>query len=387
MILKKIVSNALHPLKKEESPQRVDVQSSIARERWLRFKSIRRSYVSLWIFIGLTLFATFAEFFINSRPIALFYEGNLYFPLYGKFYSGEFFGEDYTHETDYRQLAKRLNAKGVKGWVWMPLVQWGPYEFDLETTSSVSQEKKSILPSKAERGNLYPPFAPSRRHLLGSDPSGRDILARLVYGFRYAIFFSLAVTGLCYLIGVAVGALMGYWGGWFDIVMQRLIEILGQIPYLYVIMILVSILKPSLGLFILINVVVGWTGPTWNIRALTYREREKEHVLAAKTMGASTRRIITVHILPDLLVVLITTLPFSIISGINGLTSLDYLGFGLQPPTPSWGELLRVGQENLQSLWILSSVVLSIVLVLVVVAFIGEGIREAFDPKRYTKYE
>jgi microcin C transport system permease protein len=180
---------------------------------------------------------------------------------------------------------------------------------------------------------------------------------------------------------------MGYVGGRFDLVVQRLIEIWEQIPFLYVVMIVVSIFRPEFLLFLGIFILFGWTARTWSVRAMTYRERERDYILAARTMGASTWRIVTVHILPNVLVVVLTSLPFAVEGGISALTALDYLGFGLRPPTPSWGELIGQGISVYQTApWIIASVTVAMTLVLVLIAFVGEGLREAFDPKRYTVY-
>ncbi|GAL07585.1 oligopeptide transport system permease protein OppC [Photobacterium aphoticum] len=250
----------------------------------------------------------------------------------------------------------------------MPLVPWNPYEQDFS-------------------GN-YPPNPPSaeNKHYLGTDIIGRDILARLVYGFRTAMGFALMTMAISYAIGTAVGCAMGFFGGKFDLFVQRLIEVWSMVPFLYVIMILVSITQPTFALFVGINVLFGWMGMTWYMRTMTYKESAREYVMAAKALGASTARILFNHILPNTMVMIVTLAPFTIAANITALTALDYLGLGLMPPTPSWGELLQQGKSNLDSPWIVTSVVTSIVLVLVMVTFIGEAIRAAFDPKKFTRY-
>jgi microcin C transport system permease protein len=179
---------------------------------------------------------------------------------------------------------------------------------------------------------------------------------------------------------------MGFWGGKFDLIVQRLIEIWSMVPFLYVIMILVSIIQPTFTLFVAINVLFGWMGMTWYMRTMTYKESAREYVLAAKALGASTARILFRHILPNTMVMIVTLAPFTIAGNITALTALDYLGLGLMPPTPSWGELLQQGKSNLDSPWIVTSVVASIVSILVMVTFIGEAVRAAFDPKKFTRY-
>ena len=208
------------------------------------------------------------------------------------------------------------------------------------------------------------------------------------YGFRIAILFSLIFVLMTFFVGTLLGMLMGYVGGRFDLVIQRLIEIWEQIPFLYVVMLVVSIFRPEFLLFLGIFIIFGWTSRTWSVRAMTYRERERDYILAARTMGASTWRIVTVHILPNVLVVVLTSLPFAVEGGISALTALDYLGFGLRPPTPSWGELIGEGISVYQTApWIIASVTIAMTVVLVLIAFVGEGLREAFDPKRYTVYK
>lgn len=244
--------------------------------------------------------------------------------------------------------------------------------------------------SMSNKGDMYHPLPPSlsKRHILGTDTIGRDLFARVIFGFRIAMSFSILVTFFTFLIGTLIGITMGYFGGIFDTVSQRFIEVWEHIPYLYMIMILSAIFKPNFTLFVVINIVFGWTGATWNMRALTYKERERDYVLAARSMGASVWRIITVHILPNIIVLLVTSLPFAISGNIGTLTSLDYLGYGLQPPTPSWGEILSMGTVTYKSApWILTSGVTATVLILIMVTFVGEGLREAFDPRRFTVYK
>jgi len=225
------------------------------------------------------------------------------------------------------------------------------------------------------------------RHYLGTDAAGRDVAARILYGFRISIAFSAILLVFNYLIGTTIGCLMGYWGGAFDIIFQRIIEIWSSVPTLYIIMIIASIMIPDFWVLITIMVFFEWTGITWYMRTSSYREKARTYVLAARAMGASSRRIIFNHLLPNSVSILITFIPFSIAGGITTLTALDYLGFGLPPPTPSWGELLRQGIANMDHKWIVSSVVFSMIAVLVMVTWIGEAVRESFDPKKYTTYE
>lgn len=343
----------------------------VTRIRLKRFVEIKRSYFSLLIILALMLLSFGAELICNNRALIVSYNGRLYFPTYTRIKLGSQFGYDYRYEVNYRQLKKDLKKNG-KGWVIMPLVSYNQFEQDLRDDGT------------------FPPYAPSLKegHPLGTDRIGRDVFARILYGFRIAILFSLSFVFLTTVAGTLVGALMGYWGGLFDTISQRFIEIWERIPFLYMVMISVSIYQPNILIFLAIFCIFGWTGKTWTIRAMSYRERERDYILAAKTMGASTWRIITVHILPNVIVVIVTMLPFAVSGGISALTALDYLGFGLRPPTPSWGELIKVGISTFDDApWILISVTTAMTIVLVMIAFVGEGLREAFDPKKYTVYK
>ena len=342
----------------------------LTRRKIRRFRSIRRGYWAFWIFCAMLLASLAAEVLVNDRALLVHYAGRLYWPTYGDPLPGRTFGLDYDYETDYRDLAARLAAQPGPDWVLMPPVPYGPYSTDLSA-------------------DAFPPFAPSwhDKHFMGTDTVGRDVLARLVYGFRIAIFFSLGLLAVNYAIGVSIGCAMGYFGGRFDLFFQRLIEIWSNIPFLYVIIIISSIVVPSFWMLILIMAFFGWIGITWTMRTVTYKERARDYVLAARVLGASDARIIFRHILPNTVAVIVTYAPFSVSSGIVALTSLDYLGFGLPPPTPSWGELLQQGWAYMSAWWIVAAVIGAMVLTLVTVTFIGEAVREAFDPKRYTVYE
>ncbi len=344
--------------------------SPLTAKKIKRFRSIRRGYWSLVVFALLVFLSLFAELLVNNRAIVVSYNGRLYFPTYGNMIPGSVFGLDYEYETNYRQLAKKFRAEQDGNWIVMPPVPYGPYENDLSA-------------------GQYPPTPPSfsQKHYLGTDISGRDVLARLVYGFRTAILFSLALLAITYVTGIIIGCAMGYWGGLFDLLLQRIIEVWSNIPVLYVIIIISSLLVPSFVILLVIMACFGWVSRTWIMRTVTYKEREREYVLAARALGASDLRIVLSHIIPNTVSIIITFVPFSIAEGIIALTSLDYLGFGLPPPTPSWGELLHQGWTNMDAWWIVCSVVVALVLTLTLVTFIGEAIREAFDPKMHTTYE
>lgn len=339
--------------------------------KFRRFRQIRRGYYSL-IFLSIAvLLAIFAELWVNSRALVVRYDNQWFFPTYGSFLPGSTFGLGYEHETNYRDLKKRFAAEqSGNNFVILPLVPYNPFENTLHD-------------------GRYPPFPPSwtERHYLGTDTIGRDIAARLVYGFRTAFFFSLLLMLCIFGSGVVIGCAMGYWGGWFDLLFQRLIEIWTNFPTLYAVIIISSIMIPNFYVLISVLVLLSWPQMTWQMRAITYKERSREYCQAAQAIGVSHWRIILKHILPNCLFVLLTYAPFVLASGITVLTTLDFLGFGLPAPTPSWGELISQGSQNLQDPWILLSVVTAMSLVLVLVNFVGEAVREAFDPKRFSYFE
>jgi microcin C transport system permease protein len=344
--------------------------SPLARKQWLRFRSIKRGYFSALILLAMLVMSCFAELFVNNRAIVVSYKDKLFFPTYGAFLPGTTFGLEYDYETNYRELQQRFAQPDSSGWVLMPLVPYSAFENDL-------------------RESQFPPYPPSfaSRHYFGTDTTGRDVLARLVYGFRIAMAFSLVLLVCNYAIGVAVGCAMGFWGGAFDLLFQRLIEVWSNVPFLYVIMIIASIVVPTFWTLTLVMVLFGWMSMTWYMRTSTYKEKTRDYVMAARALGATSSRIVGRHILPNTVSVIVTFIPFSIAGGITALTALDYLGFGLPPPTPSWGDLLSQGTDNLDYPWIVTSVVSAMIAVLLMVTYIGEAIREAFDPKRFAYYE
>lgn len=344
----------------------------LTRKKLQRFRQIRRGYVSFLILMAAVGVSLIAELLVNQRALVVRYEGRWFFPTYGAIHTGREFGLDYDYEVNYRDLRKAF--AGTSHWVLLPPIPYGPLE--------------NCYPNETFRPR--PPDV-ATRHLLGTDQINRDILARLLYGFRNALLFSTCFIALTYLIGITVGCLMGYFGRWFDLLVQRLIEVWSNIPFLFVVIIVSSVVPPSIGMslwvLLLIVVAFSWTGMTYYMRSATYREKARDYVHAAQVLGASTPRIIFSHILPNTLSTLVTFIPFTVAAAINSLTALDFLGFGLPPPTPSWGELLRQGTSNLNSPWIVASAFSAVVAVLILVTFIGEAIREAFDPKKFTTYQ
>jgi microcin C transport system permease protein len=351
----------------------------LTKKKLQRFRSIRRGYYSFLLFSALVVLTMFGELFVNHRALIVRYEGDYYFPavkaIFQGLHTGEDFGMDFLYEPDYRVLDQEWEASGSANWVLMPLVPYGPFEMD-----AVSEG--------------YPPHPPSWKshHYLGTDVLGRDVLARLFYGFRIAILFSLAFVFLSFALGIAAGCIMGYFGGKIDLLGQRAMEIWSNIPFLYIVIIVYSLIPPAMGAtskkfaLLIIMVLFSWVGMAYLMRTSTYREKARDYVEATRVLGAGTGRIIFKHILPNIIAVVVTFLPFTVMGGITSLTALDFLGFGLPRPTPSWGELLDQGTSRLDAPWIVTSVFVAMVGILTLVAFIGEAIREAFDPRRFAIY-
>jgi microcin C transport system permease protein len=344
------------------------------RRQLKRFCSIKRGYGSFLVLLVLAVVSLCAELLVNNRALLVHYRGRTYFPVYGAIHTGREFGYDFDYEADYRGLRPRFAAAGQGDWILLAPVPYGPNE--------------NCYP-----GESYKPRPPdfAHRHYIGTDEVNRDILARLLYGLRNSLIFSVGFVILTYAIGVALGCAMGFFGGGFDLGMQRFIEIWSLLPFLLVVIIVRAALPPGvgfgLGVLLLVVVLFSWTSMTYYVRSSTYREKAREYVAAARVLGANPARVIFRHILPNILSTLITFLPFTIAAAIASLAALDYLGFGLPPPMPSWGELLRQGTDNLDAPWIITSAFGALSLVLVLITFVGEAIREAFDPKKFTVYK
>jgi microcin C transport system permease protein len=342
----------------------------LTRKKFHRFRQIKRGYYSFVILGGLVVLALAAELLVNHRALVVRHEGKWFFPTYGAIHTGRDFGLDYEYEVNYRELRRHFETQNRGDWLLMPPVPFSPIE-------------------NAYPGETFRPRPPdwSRGNYFGTDQINRDILARLLYGFRNALLFASCFIALTYVIGITLGCLMGYFGGWFDLLVQRLIEIWSNIPFLFVVIIVASIITPNLWILLAIVVLFSWTSMTHYMRSVTYREKARDYVHAAQVLGASTSRVIFRHILPNILSTIVTFVPFTVSGAISALTSLDFLGFGLPPPTPSWGELLRQGTANLNAPWIVASAFCALTLVLTLVTFVGEAIREAFDPKKFTTYQ
>ncbi|MCB0722581.1 MAG: ABC transporter permease [Ignavibacteriae bacterium] len=353
-------------VKAEEDKKDSEVSVSILKKRWKKFKTIKRGYYSFLIILFAYLISFALPLLINRNALIVHYNGQNYYPVFN-FYSSETFGQDIPGEANYRLLNEQFKQQDGDNWVLMPLYPYGPNENLLDEIEG------------------YPPTAPDWKHFCGTDNRGRDVFARLMYGFNISISFAIVVSALSYLIGVLLGAILGYYAGKVDIIGQRMIEIWSTLPFFYLIIIISSIVQPNFIILAVILTLFGWMSITYYIRGEFYREKSREYVQAAVSMGAKNRVIILKHVLPNSLVPIISFLPFAIVANINSLVALDYLGFGLPPPTPSWGELMNQGLSDITKWWLLTTPVASLFLTLLAIVFIGEAIREAFDPKVYSR--
>jgi microcin C transport system permease protein len=343
-----------------------------------RFKEIKRGYYSAILLVVFTLLSILAELMVSDRALFISYEGDWYFPTYTDVELGAAYGLTGTaavSPVNYRDLGHTF--EGTDNIVIMPIVPWGPY-----TNDTFEGVLKSQPPSSA------------REHYLGTDTTGRDVFSRLVYGFRTAIFFAFAFTALTYLIGVSIGCAMGYFGGLFDLIFQRVIEIWSNIPFLYMVIIVCSIIPSTFSIASRISILLGimvlfsWTSLTYYMRTETYKEKARDYTAAALVLGAGTFRVLFKHILPNTIATMMTFVPFTVVSAITAITALDFLGWGLPPPTPSIGELLKQGTANLTTApWIVTSAFAALVAILALVTFIGEAVREALDPRKFTLYQ
>jgi microcin C transport system permease protein len=331
------------------------------RRRLHNFSANRRGYWSLWLFLAMFIVSLFAELIANDRPLIVRYESHWYLPVFAA-YPETTFGGVFPTEADYRDpaVAALIDAKG---WMIWPLIR---YRYDTINYS---------LPVPA-------PAPPSRDNWLGTDDQGRDLTARLIYGFRISVLFGLTLTLLSSAIGIVAGAVQGYFGGWVDLLFQRFIEIWAGLPVLYLLIILASVVEPNFWWLLGLMLLFSWMSLVGVVRAEFYRARNFDYVRAARALGVKNAVIMARHVLPNAMVATLTFLPFILNASITTLTSLDFLGFGLPPGSPSLGEILAQGKANLQAPWlgITGFAVLAVMLSLLV--FIGEAVRDAFDPRK-----
>ena len=329
---------------------------------WRRFKTDRRGWWSLWIFTALVVLSLFAEVLSNDRPIVAHFEGKTVFPLFQNVPETAL-GGDFATETDYLDPFIRSQLAKPGNWAIYPP---NPYRFDTINYFSPSPN----------------PAPPSRVNFMGTDDRGRDVLARLIYGFRVSVLFGLALTAIGVVIGVITGAVQGFFGGRIDLFFQRFIEIWGSMPELYLLLIFASLFEPGVLILLVILSLFGWMGLSDYVRAEFLRNRNLEYVTAARALGLSDSQIIRRHVLPNSLTPVIAFLPFRMSGAILALTSLDFLGLGVPPSTPSLGELLAQGKANLDAWWITLSTFAVLVGTLMLLIFIGEALRSALDTRK-----
>ncbi len=334
--------------------------SPLNQRRIDSFTRNRRAVWSLRLFLVLFFLTLGAEFVANDKPLLIYYDNSIYFPVL-KSYPETVFGGDFDTEADYRdEFVVELIEE--KGWLRWPLIRYS-YDTHIQTLDQPA------------------PSPPTRQNWLGTDDQARDVLARVIYGFRVSILFALALTiGSC-CVGIIAGALQGYFGGKVDLIGQRIIEVWGGLPVLFLLIIMANIVTPNFWWLLGIMLLFSWTALVDVVRAEFLRGRNLEYVRAAKALGVSDRRIMTRHILPNAMVATITMTPFIITGAITTLTSLDFLGFGMPVGSPSLGELVAQGKANLQAPWLAITAFSVLATMLTLLVFIGEGVRDAFDPR------
>ncbi|MFT4277716.1 MAG: ABC transporter permease [Rhodopseudomonas sp.] len=359
--------------------------SPLNKRRWQNFKANRRGYWSFWIFLVLFGISLFAEFIANDRPLLIKLDGHYYFPAVVT-YSETTFGGDFETAADYRDpfLQKLIADKGGTV-IWAPIrYSYDTHNLDLPTPAP--SKPTWLLTEKECAAVVAKKGVKSCRDLeynwLGTDDQGRDVVARLIYGFRISILFGLSLTIVSSIIGVAAGGIQGYFGGWVDLTFQRLIEVWTAIPSLYLLLILSSVLVP--GFFVLLGILLlfSWVSLVGLVRAEFLRGRNFEYIMAARALGVSNLKIMVRHLLPNAMVATMTFLPFIVSSSVMTLTALDFLGFGLPPGSPSLGELLAQGKANVQAPWLGFTGFFAVAIMLSLLIFIGEAVRDAFDPRK-----
>ncbi len=333
----------------------------VTRRRFATFRKNRRGWWSLWIFLGLFVLSLFAEFIANDKPVLVYFDGRFFMPVIEAVPETEY-GGFFETEAEYKDPEVQ-SLIGEKGWMLWPLVEhsYNSQVLDLDAPA---------------------PTAPDAKHWLGTDDQARDVVARMIYGFRISVLFGLALVGLTGLIGVTIGLGQGYFGGMTDLIGQRFIEVWVSLPTLYLLIILASIVQPNFWWLLGIMVAFGWTGFVGPVRAETLRARNLDFVKASKALGVSDNVIMVRHILPNAMVATLTFMPFVLSGAVVSLASLDFLGFGLPPGSPSLGELIKQGKENLQAPWLGLTAFFTVGVMLTLLVFIGEAVRDAFDPRK-----
>jgi microcin C transport system permease protein len=338
--------------------------SPMTQRRWTSFQANRRGYWSMWIFLSLFTITLFAELIANDKPLLVRFDSEYYFPVFKK-YSEVEFGGIFKVEAEYRDPHVQHLIADKGGWMIWPLIRYNYQTVDLYLQTPT-------------------PSPPSARHVFGTDDGGRDILAKLIYGFRLSILFGLVLTFCSSIIGVTAGAIQGYFGGIVDLIAQRFIEIWAGLPILLILIILASIIESNVFWLLGILIAFGWMALVGVVRAEFLRARNFEYVRAARALGLGDVNIMYKHVLPNAMVATLTFVPFILNGSITALTSLDFLGFGLPPESASLGRLLRQGNANLQAPWLGLTAVGTISIMLILLIFVGEAVRDAFDPRKTT---
>ncbi len=340
------------------------------QRKWNKFKSNRRAYISLLILFYSYIFSLFSPLLMNNKPLMIHYNGDYYFPIF-KFYPSSKFGDVEQTEPNYKFLARQPQFQNSENYIVFPIIPFGVNEDNL---------------SSLEEGS-NPPSKPSLRHWLGTDDRGRDVMTRIIYGYRLAMTFSLILVILEILLAAVIGGIQGYYVGNVDLIFQRVIEILSAIPFLYLILIMGAFFGRSFSVLLITYGSLSWIGLSYYMRGEFLKLRNLAFVDAARSMGVPSRSIILRHLLPNSLTPLVTFLPFILISAISVLSALDFLGYGIPAPNPSWGELIGQGRERLSAWWLITFPSIALFLTILFAAFVGEGLRDAFDPKEKVVYK
>jgi microcin C transport system permease protein len=379
-------TKAVSPMGLAVAPESHEIDlAPLGRRRWRNFKANRRGYWSFWIFTVLFIGSLFANFIANDQPFLVKYDGSYYFPALFT-YPETTFGGDFETAADYRDpyLQKLVSEKD--GYMLWPPVRYSYNTYNRDLPTPAPSKPTWMLTDEQCR-----PVAEKygghgcrdlERNWLGTDDQGRDVLARLIYGFRISVLFGLTLTLISSIVGIAAGAVQGYFGGWVDLLFQRFIEIWGSLPELYLLLIISSVLVP--GFFVLLGILLlfSWLSLVGFVRAEFLRGRNLEYIQAARALGVSNRVIMFRHLLPNAMVATITFLPFILSSSVTTLTALDFLGLGLPPGSPSLGELLAQAKANVQAPWLGITAFLTVGVMLSLLIFVGEAVRDAFDPRK-----
>ena len=356
----------------------------LARRRWALFRANARGFWAFWLFVGLFLISLFAPLIANDRPVLASYKGELLFPLLHDYPEAKFGG--FLAQTNYRDPAN-LDEINANGWMVWPLIRYSYGTVNTDVPQPVPSPPVWRL-SRDEACVKYAEKAKDAQcnvgnmNWLGTDDLGRDVVARLIYGYRVSVAFGLILTFFSTIIGVTTGAVQGYFGGWVDLIFQRFIDIWSSMPTLYLLIILGSFLTPSFWLLLFILVLFSWTGLVHLIRAEFLRARNFEYVRAARALGLSDWKIMFRHLLPNAMVSAVTFMPFILAGSVTTLTALDYLGFGLPPGSASLGEMVAQGKNNLQAPWLGITIFILLSVMLTMLVFIGEAVRDALDPRK-----